>query len=544
MRQPHHPRRGSVLVIVAGLALLMLTMFLVVVKQVRTEVSDGQLVLRDVQARAMLPAALSYILEAARFGPQFVGEAFGWTDIRDGRPGPVGPRLNGAIPSLGDYGTYADSATVAGTNWPHPGSILRAPMHALVRPPHAVKPIYAYNPMRMPPEWLDEWNDANAADRPKTTIGKVLWPTPDNGDGEIEWGEIQNNRWTSNNTGAGTGDSAPNWFYWAFAEDGVPWQMFYEGTLYPVPSPDGTFMLWSQVYQKLYNPYSTTITAYGPEFHFSLTPQPVADTFADFLTAQTDASGEPAVEPLSLGRGWFRIYRERLTDHDGSGGRQWQDTIKLSSTTGDAGAWPATDGEVRNYSVFIITCGSGGTDGFRDWTEATATLGAAHAAQRFVDQATFNHLRSQERIFWYRCEWSGLTAGGVDMAARMGTSTMGQFMPYYPLGLGGHWRYASQSPANDADGTAMTTTPRMLYANWILQRRPRLTPEVYDDYGAQDSLVYAEYGPRSNVGGTEGHAAYQYYLQGPNASLNNLGTIKWLERLPREPVDEGGNPMW
>ena len=32
---------------------------------------------------------------------------------------------------------------------------------------------------------------------------------------------------------------------------------------------------------------------------------------------------------------------------------QWQDTVAFSSTSSDPGSWPASDGEVRNYSIFI-----------------------------------------------------------------------------------------------------------------------------------------------------------------------------------------------
>lgn len=90
-------------------------------------------------------------------------------------------------------------------------------------------------------------------------------------------------------------------------------------------------------------------------------PQPQGETNADYL------SSDRRVRQSSANRSWFRVYREG----------------------------PAT---------FIITCGAGGTQGFRDWDEVQGA-GAAVVAE-FGDVTFFNNMRSQETRFWYRVEWS------------------------------------------------------------------------------------------------------------------------------------------
>lgn len=73
------------------------------------------------------------------------------------------------------------------------------------------------------------------------------------------------------------------------------------------------------------------------------------------------------VRQTSANRAWFRVYREG----------------------------PAT---------FIITCGAGGTQGYRDWDEVVGAGASAMAA--IGDQTMFNNLRQQETRLWYRVEWS------------------------------------------------------------------------------------------------------------------------------------------
>ena len=120
-------------------------------------------------------------------------------------------------------------------------------------------------------------------------------------------------------------------------------------------------------------PYATRLTAcYNPivrdptaadhlmPYLRELDPQPVADTWEAF------AAGDPRPVASSTGRSWFRVLRE---------------------------------GPAR----FLVTCGAGASEGFRDWDEVVA----AGAAERFGGlPSTFALVRAGERRLWYRLEVS------------------------------------------------------------------------------------------------------------------------------------------
>jgi len=106
--------------------------------------------------------------------------------------------------------------------------------------------------------------------------------------------------------------------------------------------------------------------AFGRPYLKNPDPQPQADTRAAFMSIDP-GSVDRRVRQSSAHRSWFRVYREG----------------------------PAT---------FVITCGAGGTLGFRDWDEVEGA-GASYAAE-FGDQSVFDTLRAQETRLWYRVEWS------------------------------------------------------------------------------------------------------------------------------------------
>ncbi len=80
--------------------------------------------------------------------------------------------------------------------------------------------------------------------------------------------------------------------------------------------------------------------------------------------------GDPAPRPTSTGISWFRCYRE-------------------------------------SEAVFVITCGAGGTLGFKDWNEVDVV---ENAADQFGDETIFNAILIDERRLWYRIEWSAAIA--------------------------------------------------------------------------------------------------------------------------------------
>lgn len=112
-------------------------------------------------------------------------------------------------------------------------------------------------------------------------------------------------------------------------------------------------------------------------------PKPVSDTWADFAT------GKPAVRPESQMRSWFRLYRN-----------------KNSTDPTKPPVEPAT---------FTITCGAGATQGFRDYQEA---FDLGYASLFNNDSKYFATLRAQERILWFRTEWTS-AVGGSTMGIRI-----------------------------------------------------------------------------------------------------------------------------
>jgi hypothetical protein len=62
-------------------------------------------------------------------------------------------------------------------------------------------------------------------------------------------------------------------------------------------------------------------------------------------------------------------------------------------------------------AVFTVTCGAGGTRGFRSWSEVIAE----GQQQVFGDQTAFAVMQAQEIRLWYRVEWSPATTV-IDMS--------------------------------------------------------------------------------------------------------------------------------
>jgi hypothetical protein len=112
-------------------------------------------------------------------------------------------------------------------------------------------------------------------------------------------------------------------------------------------------------------------------------PKPASDTWIDF------AKGKPEVRSESQMRSWFRLYRNKNPT----------DPTKPPME-------PAT---------FTITCGAGATQGFRDYQEA---FDLGYAAIFNHDPKYFATLRAQERILWFRTEWTS-AVGGSSMGIRI-----------------------------------------------------------------------------------------------------------------------------
>ncbi|MBA3936168.1 MAG: hypothetical protein H0X38_01815 [Planctomycetes bacterium] len=123
-------RRGTVLILVAGICALLASLSLAFMITMRAAAEESRALVCDAQARIMLYAACNYIQEASRLGydngPDH-GEAHGWIDVRDGSEG---PKIN-----LGDPPRFAR------------GVPRRFPMYVWQQTRYAIRPTTAYNPI-------------------------------------------------------------------------------------------------------------------------------------------------------------------------------------------------------------------------------------------------------------------------------------------------------------------------------------------------------------------------------------------------------------
>ncbi len=283
------PRRGTVLILVAGISALLASLAVSFLVRMRTDAEESDRSVRLAQAHLMLVASCNFIQERSRMGwddpnppagtPATHVECFGWVDIRDGVSGPrdqtQGPG-DFAVPAVPDetptqmaVGTWADLRTPLATR-----PISRQPMYVMRRPPFAVLPKAAPNAISTIP------GDVN--------FGKPLATHCD-------------------------------------------------------PEP-------------------------------AVKPLPAADTPA---TWSDYATGDKTPLPSGQVGAWFRVLR------DG----------------------PAT---------FVVTCGCGGTMGFRmrDW-DAVSGTGAMTAEDKALfgnDRDLFSQLEANEVRLWYRIEWSANVA--------------------------------------------------------------------------------------------------------------------------------------
>lgn len=183
------PRRGTVLIIVAGISALLASLALTFLVRNRQDAQETAVTLQDVQARIMLVAAMNYIQECSRIGwdrypakptlpfpidyPTQLNDAypwsgvaatvpipiheetFGWIDVRDGS---IGPRTQGSETQAprqvwSDALVYSDGTTSANNRprWPAIGGIARCPMFVWKRPPYATRLTASYNPIPTDP---------------------------------------------------------------------------------------------------------------------------------------------------------------------------------------------------------------------------------------------------------------------------------------------------------------------------------------------------------------------------------------------------------
>jgi hypothetical protein len=211
----------------------------------------------------------------------------------------------------------------------------------------------------------------------------------------------------------------------------------------------------------------------------ALPVRPLATTFSDFV------AGDLSIRPESAGMAWFRIYREADADHDGDGVPAY-DTI-------DHGP---------NHGIFVITCGAGGTLGFRDWDEVRSIY--PDPSDRPFDRSSFETMRAQESIVWYRVAYSAAVSAG----------TFGNTMQVEHSFKDGnndhHWQFKLLASNREADPAVDPSTSIAGYRRSLQLAMPR----------QQAGLAWVE---------------WLYY--GGTVTTNALGTIDWIMRLESQPLN-------
>ncbi len=159
--------QGVVIILVVGIVSLLAAVTLAFIVRARSAAEDNQVILRQTQARLMLYAGCSYILESGRIGwetdtydssgnhlgsynlavfnPGVLNrdQAYGWVDVRDGSPGPKRKSADASYIGQGT-GIFPQIA----------GKAARFPMAVRQQPPFALK-------MDPNPNPLKGWGDPN-----------------------------------------------------------------------------------------------------------------------------------------------------------------------------------------------------------------------------------------------------------------------------------------------------------------------------------------------------------------------------------------------
>lgn len=333
MRRDSVRIRGSILILVAGMAALLLSMTVAVLVAARSLAGPSIIVLAEAQNRITLGSALLYIQETSRMGwGSGPGDmSYGWTDVRDGSAGPCGQTDANGVPQP----QYTGSA------YPAEGGVFRGDLYAWQLPPCAISTNPSPNPLRLA--------DAD--------LTQAAWS-------------------------AEVSKPAPADF-----------------TAFDARIQTGFDPYWLRASQR------TQTDGVGP-----YVGQPVKDTWAAFISRSNLAP-----RPESIGLTWFRIYREKDSDRNGDG-TPWYDTVPFAG-----------------HGTFVVTVGAGGTRGYRFWNGATDYLNGrtglpasstaqsaaiepvtAEASGQFVDERTFRVARANERIAWYRVQWTANSSAGVD----------------------------------------------------------------------------------------------------------------------------------
>jgi hypothetical protein len=379
-----------VLLVVVGLAATLATLAIALIVNMRSDTRESSAILHQAQSRIMLSAALAYLQESSRVGWDGVGgvgsgttgETFGWTDARDGALGPRGAR-----PPAGGNPVDANGCNLD----PAPAATVPSWWTRLYGPAGSMGITRAYRP------YLSSADEADPAIFPAPALRR--WPLPGSAV-RCDMPVWQRPPYAIKPI------YAPNPFRPPVAYGDPAWTATWK-------SQTGMNVNW------LRDTFDANQGALG-----MLDPQPVAEEWPAF------AVGDGELRPATRGAAWFRIYRELLSDHDNNrsndvdydilGGvasaiqARSYDTVALYDPA-DATSSPP----LRNYSVFVIACGAGGSRGFRWWSlsridprRALEPM-TAEESKLFPNEAVFNLARQGEVVRWFRVEHSARVQPGM-----------------------------------------------------------------------------------------------------------------------------------
>ncbi len=352
-------RQGTILILVAGLAGLLLSVVTAILISQRSGSAEAEFAQREAQARIMLSAAVSYIQESSRIG--WGGESFGWNDVRATSGSTFAKKPVGEHGAPGPLTAAQEDLTALYTGYPLPGTSTRGEAFCWERPPGAISERFTPNPIEFRPD-LRDGDDIGKL--PAKAASPLVNPAAAMDAHYRNYAILMAGNFTDRPVDSWRGGDQP---------------------IYPSPPPN-----------------SRNGKAGGLE------QQPLADKWDDADPSKSFLKGIQVPRAETLGRAWFRIYRETTDDHDGNGD-PWYDTVPL-----------------KGHGVFIVTVGAGATRGYRFWedgrdylngdrTRSTTDRGHdpdnARTSGLFTDLESFIALRSTERIFWYRLEWTAAVPG-------------------------------------------------------------------------------------------------------------------------------------
>lgn len=191
--------------------------------------------------------------------------------------------------------------------------------------------------------------------------------------------------------------------------------------------------------------------------------------FAIALTASYNPIRTPhSPDPVPFSDPAFGMPYLRHPDPQPAVDNGWDAGVPDGSTVTAAGfsEWQRGDQRARSSSLdlswfriwresgatFVVTCGAGGTKGFRAWTE----MNADEQAEFSNDRTLFESLRAAEVRLWYRVEWSAAVMG---MDYHMLDHSLGRERDHYMVwpinashSVAGH-EYRTQTHARNMGGT-------------------------------------------------------------------------------------------